>query len=397
MSITAGALVSKDLGAGEVEKAREQTTHVLIVGIAMSIVLVALVMMNLEFLTGLVGASGDTQKLAIRYLSFIIPSMPVLMIGMTCSGVLRAHGLAKISTWVTLTAGIVNAVLDPLFIFGFGLGLDGAAMATVAARIAMAVAAVWPIMSRLGGFSSPRISALIPDMKPIFALAIPTILANLATPIGGAYVTRMMAEFGQDAVAGMAIVGRVTPVAFAMMFALSGAIGPIIGQNFGAGQYDRVRTAFREAIIFVTVYVVGIVIVLYLLRGAIAGLFNAEGVAKDLIFLFCGPLSLLWFFNGLIFVGNSAYNNLGHPFYSTWINWGRNTIGIVPFVYFGAQWWGAEGVLIGQMFGGVVIGLISLWLSIHTMNKITTGTVKPKHDPAFIMLRKQQKLWNHRR
>jgi putative MATE family efflux protein len=397
MAITAGALVSRDLGAGETEKAREQMTHVLIIGLAMSFVLVAVVWLNLETLTGWIGATGETQRLAIRYLSIIIPSMPLMMIGMTCSGVLRAHGLAKISTTVTLVAGGVNAVLDPIFIFGFGLGLDGAAIATVLARLAMAAAAVYPIVTRLGGFSSPRMSALIPDFKPVMAIAIPTILANLATPIGGAYVTRMMAEFGEEAVAGMAIVGRVTPVAFAMMFALSGAIGPIIGQNFGAQKFDRVRQAFMESVIFIVIYVVGVVGILFLLRGSIANLFGAMGVARDLIFLFCGPLSLLWIFNGVIFVGNAAYNNLGHPFYSTWINWGRNTLGIVPFVYFGAQWWGAQGVLIGQMAGGVFIALVSWWLSQRMMNKMVAGQVEVSQDPAVTALKKQHQLFNHRR
>jgi Na+-driven multidrug efflux pump len=76
--------------------------------------------------------------------------------------------------------------------------------------------------------------------------------------------------------------------------------------------------------VLIVVYVIPNVFVLYLASAPIADLFNARGVTRDLIFIFCGPLSLAWIFNGIIFVVNAAYNNLGHPFYSTWVNWARS-------------------------------------------------------------------------
>ena len=193
-------------------------------------------------------------------------------------------------------------------------------------------------------------------------------MTQLATPVGQAYVTRAMAEFGEAAVAGMAVVSRLTPVAFGVVFALSGAVGPSIGQNAGAQDYDRVRRALRDGLIFCGLFVLAMTALRFALRGQIATLFDATGVMRELIFLFCGPLALAFFFNGMIFVGNAAFNNLGHPYYSTWINWGRHTLGtIVPILIFGA-WFGAAGVLIGQAVGGLVFGLISLWLSVRVMN-----------------------------
>ena len=192
-----------------------------------------------------------------------------------------------------------------------------------------------------------------------------------------------MAEFGEAAVAGMAIVGRLTPVAFAVIFALSGAIGPIIGQNFGAGQTDRVARAFREGLIFTAIVTFGVAILLFALRAPIAQLFEAEGVARDLVYLFCGPLALLYFFNGAIFVANAAFNNLGHPFYSTWVNWGRNTLGTIPFVALGALWYGAEGVLIGQAFGGVLFGLWAMWLGARVVRNPVAGAAPAQQHGAF--------------
>ena len=205
--------------------------------------------------------------------------------------------------------------------------------------------------------------------RQLLAIAFPAILTQLATPVGQAWVTRAMAEYGEEAVAGMAIVGRLTPVAFGVIFALSGAVGPIIGQNFGANQQDRVRRAYLDGILFCVLFVLAMSGLLYLLRPWIAALFEAEGLALTLIYLFCGPLALAFFFNGLIFVSNAAFNNLGHPFYSTWINWGRHTLGTIPLVWLGAHLFGATGVLIGQAAGGVIFGLLALWLSLRVIDQ----------------------------
>ena len=397
MAIAGGAMVAKSLGEDNPERATELLTHVLIVGVAFAIVFASIIYTNLHNLTALVGATGETQELAVSYLQILIPTMPILMIGIIASAALRSHGAAKLSMIVTLVAGVVNAVLDPIFIFGFDMGLDGAAWASAISRVSIAVTGLWYISRRYGGFTGLSVGAVVRDLRPIAAIAVPAMLANIAAPIGGAYVTRVAAEFGEAAVAGMAVIGRLTPIAFALIFAMSGAIGPIIGQNFGAGQHGRVRYAFNSSMVLIVAYVIPVVFVLYLARGPIADLFNASGVTRDLIFLFCGPLSLAWIFNGIIFVGNAAYNNLGHPFYSTWVNWGRNTLGTIPFVYFGAQLWGAEGVLIGQMAGGMFAAIISFILAERLLKKAETDQLTKTVDPEFQEHQRSFKIMHHRR
>jgi len=397
MAIAGGALVAKSLGENKPERATELLTHVLIVGVAFAVVFAALIFANLSDLTGLIGATGRTQDLAVSYLEILVPTMPVLMIGIVASAALRSHGAAKLAMMVTIIAGVVNAVLDPIFIFVLDMGLEGAAWASVISRFSVAVTAVWFITRRYGGFVGLSPSAVGRDLRPIAAIAIPAMLANVATPVGSAYVTRAMAEFGDAAVAGMAIIGRVTPIAFALLFAMSGAIGPIIGQNFGAGKHDRVRASFNSSMILIVIYVFPVVLVLYFLRVPIADMFNAKGVARDLIFLFCGPLSLTWIFTGVIFVANAAYNNLGHPFYSTWVNWGRNTLGIIPFVYVGALYWGAEGVLIGQMMGSIFIALASFILAKRLMNKTASDQIVDSTDTALFKQQNAFKILHHRR
>ncbi len=372
MAIAAGALVARALGAGEAEEARRRSTNSLIYGVIFGAIFAAVVWYNLVFLAGLVGATGETLDLAVMYLSIIVPSLPFLMVGMIGGAILRAHGDARRAMMATIWGGLVNAVLDPILIFGLDLELMGAALASVAARIVIAIVALQPLIKYYGGFDRPTPANLSIDIRPILAIAVPAILTQLATPVGQAYVTRAMAEYGEEAVAGMAIVARITPIGFGIIFALSGAIGPIIGQNAGAGLNDRVRGAFRDGLMFAGLVVVVVSALLFLARPGLAWLFQLDGVALTLVFLFAGPLSLMFFFNGVIFVANASFNNLGHPFYSTVVNWGRNTLGTVPFVMVGASLYGAPGVLIGQYLGGAVFAVIAFMLARRIMAEPTS-------------------------
>ncbi|MEP3297964.1 MAG: MATE family efflux transporter, partial [Pseudoruegeria sp.] len=207
MSISAGALVARSLGEGDADLARAKATHTLVYGIVMGVVLAVTVWLNLHTLTGWIGATGETQKLAVGYLKIIIPSMPFMLSGMVASAVLRGHGDARRAMYVTLWGGGVNAVLDPIFIFALGLDLQGAALASVVARVTMSIAGIIPIIRYYGGFSKINVKGLVVDFKPIFAIALPAILTQMATPFSSAYITRAMAEYGEQAVAGMAVVG----------------------------------------------------------------------------------------------------------------------------------------------------------------------------------------------
>ncbi|MGB0799279.1 MAG: MATE family efflux transporter, partial [Planktomarina sp.] len=255
MGVAAGALVARALGAGEDALAKQRTTTSLIYGVIFGSIFSAIVWLNIPLLLALLGASGETLTLGTTYLRIIIPSLPLLLIGMVGGAILRAHGDARRSMLATLVGGGVNAVLDPILIFGLDLELVGAAWASVAARAAIAGVAMVPIIRHHGGFIKPAAAQMVQDFKPLIVIAFPAILTQVATPIGAAFVTRSMAGYGEAAVAGMAIVGRITPVAFGILFALSGAIGPIIGQNYGAKKFDRVATALRDGLIFTAVVV----------------------------------------------------------------------------------------------------------------------------------------------
>ena len=369
MSIAASALVARAVGRGDPDEARTKATNAVIWGVLFGVVFVILMCLNLRTLVNLLGAEGRTADQAVQYLLIVVPTLPLLMVGMIGGAILRSHGDAKRAMMATIYGGLANAALDPIFIFTLDLELTGAAIATVLARFVIAGTALLPVIRHHGGFDRPSWESLRNDLRPISMIAAPAILTQLATPVGQAFVTRVVSDFGEAAVAGVAITGRMTPVAFGVIFALSGAIGPIIGQNYGAGKMDRVREAFVEGLRFTALFTLLVSALLFMLRSPIADLFQATGVTRQIIYLFCGPLALLFFFNGVIFVANSAFNNLGYPFHSTWTNWGRHTVGTIPLALAGGMWFGAQGVLLGQAAGGVLFGLVAWWLALRVMPK----------------------------
>ena len=384
LTIAMGALVARSLGAGNTERARVYATNVLAISLAVAAIAAILVWIYVPDLVALIGATGETADFATSYLRIVVPSLPFLFCMMAGGAILRANGDGRRAMSATIVAAAANAVLDPLLIFGLGplpgFGLEGAAVASVIGRILGAVAAFLPIFRRYGGFEPLRAGPFFADLREILSLAAPAMLTNIATPIGAAFVTREIAQFGDAAVAGYAIVGRLTPVAFSVVFALSGAIGPIVGQNFGAALLDRCARTLTNALIFLGVYVLTVAAILFLAREPLAAAFGATGVGYELVLWFCGPLALAFFFNGAVFVANASFNNLGRPLTSTLVNWGRHTLGTIPPAMIGGSLYGAPGVLIGQALGGVLFAAIAVWLAYRLIDDHAAGRISGPGD-----------------
>lgn len=370
LSVGVSARVARAIGARDLPLARERATSGLILGAFFGVVFAAVVWAALPAIVGVLGAKGRTAAETLWYLQLMTPLQPLLMIGIVATGILRAHGDARRSMMVTVWGAVVLAALDPVLILWADLGLTGAALAGWGSRLAIIIMGIYPIWKHYGGFAPVTRRSLIDAAPPLMAITGPAILTQLATPVGQAVITRMVAGYGEAAVAGMAIAGRLTPVAFGIIFALSGAVGPIFGQNLGAGRIDRVRRAFLDGLLFAGMVIIGMSALLFAARGPIGDLFQAEGLTRDLVYLFCGPLSLLFFFNGMIFVANALCNNLGAAFQSTMVNWGRHTLGTVPFALWLGGYWGAQGILIGQAVGGILFGLLAVWLAWRVIDRV---------------------------
>lgn len=368
-SIAATAITAKALGAGDTEAARRNAGASVVFMVLMSFLLVAIVFPVLPFVLDLLGAKGETHQLSLEFIQIAILSFPLMCIGMCMSALLRAKGDAKRAMYVTLSAGGAALVLDPLFIFGFGLGIHGAAIAILFIRLVLTLVGLHGAVVVHNMIGRPDFAWLKQTARPFLVIAIPAVLTQIATPIGNAYVTASIAEFGDDAVAGWAIVGRLMPLAFAGIFALSGAVGPILSQNLGAQKFDRVNRAMWDCLIFTLTYTVVVWGILALAWQPIAQLFNADNDALALIRFFCLFVAGSFIFNGALFVANAAFNNLGFPIYSTVFNWGRATLGVIPFVWIGMRW-GPEGVLAGWGLGGIVFGIAAVVVCFREIRKL---------------------------
>ena len=183
-------------------------------------------------------------------------------------------------------------------------------------------------------------------------------------------VTAAIAPYGDSAVAGWAVVGRLIPLAFVGLFALSGSIGPIMGQNLGAERHDRLRAVLRTSLAVVLVYVAAMWLLLAAASGLISDAFGATGLAREVIVFFCHFVAGSFLFNGALFVANAAFNNLGFAFYSTALNWGRATLGVLPFIWLGGHWYGLQGVLAGYGLGVVVFGVAGVWLGFRVLDQL---------------------------
>ncbi|WP_375274287.1 MATE family efflux transporter [Methylorubrum thiocyanatum] len=372
LMIAAGALVSRAIGAGDPAGARRIATSVTVHCAIASALLAALLLAVLDPLLSAIGAEGHTLDVAKRYLWISLPSNLLLGPGMLFTGLLRAVGAAREAMYVTLGGGIVTIFVDPLLIFGFGLGVDGAALAVCVARVTF-VAIGWVGVRRYRMLEPPRLAAVLGDLPLVARIALPAVLTNLAPSVASAFVAHALSGFGPAAIAGNVVIDRLAPVAFCGLFAMSGSIGPILGQNWGAGRFDRMRGVLRVGAGVTALYVFLVWLLLALARGPLAGAFELKGVAADLFGFFCLVSGPVWFFNGLLFLGNASFNNLGFPFLSTLLNWGRATVGTVPPALLGAAWYGPEGVIAGTGIGSVAFGVAGLALAFRTVGRLERG------------------------
>ena len=366
LTIGITAVVARAIGAGQTVDARRLATASLTLMVAITTLVGSGTALFLGPALQALGSSGEVAQLAQRYLAVTVHSLPLLGMGMACAALLRAVGDARRAMVVTLAAALVTAVLDPILIFGFQLGLDGAAIASVVSRVVLAAVGLHGVLVRHRMLSRLDLSRFKLDAKTLMAVATPAILTNLATPVAAAFVTHSIAQFGPSAVAGATTIDRVSPVAFGVIYALSGAVGPILSQNLGAGRVDRVREGLRASLVFMACAVALAWVLLALAvvpwgggQGLLIRMFSADAAAAELITLFCLGLAPSFFFIGARFVANAAFNNLGFPLLSTAFNWGRATLGTIPFAWWGSHY-SASGVLIGQSVGSAIFGLLAM-------------------------------------
>ncbi len=364
-------LISKAVGSGDRKRADSLMTNILTFSILITTLIGLLLWIIGPTILLWLGAKGETYKLACEFLRISVFSAPFIGTGLCLSGMLRGMGEARLPMTANLLGAAVNAGLDPLLIFYFDMGMSGAATATVIARMSGMLFALFAVFYIHKTRFRPNLKAMLPEIPKISFLAIPAMATSLANPFGDSIVTSSLSQYGDDAVAGWAIISRIIPVAFGTLFALSGAIGPIVGQNLAASMFDRVFGARKSAIIFIAIYISLTWITLSLSHSYLSDMFNASGLSREMVRSFCIWYSPLFAFVGIMLVSNATFNNLGFPHYSTAFNWARTTIAAIPLIYIGNLLYGPQGIVGGFMVSGLAIGALAYILSDRLIMKQT--------------------------
>ncbi len=378
LMIAATAVISRAIGQGQFEKSRDLAASAGVIAFATQVLMATLIITFRHQILDWAGAEGHTVELAARYLTFTMPSLAWMSIALIGSASLRAAGDGRRAMFVTLSSGTLSMFLDPFLILYMQLGLDGAAIGLNCSRMVMACVALYFATQTHRLFNWPRLSAITQMIGPFTKIALPAILTQLATPFGNYILTSVLSQFGDAAVAGWAVVGRLSVVAFGGIFSLSGAIGGIFGQNFGAKRYDRLVSTYRDAVLFCLCYTLVVWLILWLLSDVIAGAFGLAPAGRDMLLAFIHVGAGAFMLAGLFFVANAAFNTLGRPTRSALLTWLRDGVLTLPVAIWSVGLFGAVGVIYAQAMLGAGLGIAAALWGWHFVRGI--GAAPPTLD-----------------
>ena len=227
----------------------------------------------------LFGATENTIGYASDYLTIYLLGSIFVELSLGLNFFITAQGFSTISMATVLIGAVTNIVLDPIFIFGFGMGVQGAALATI---IAQAVSAVWVVRFLTGKRTRLRIQRrfLRMDFKvlaPVLALGVsPFIMQSTESLVNIAFNASLKTYGGDPAVGAMTICSSIMQVFFLLFQGISQGAQPIIGYNYGSGQLDRVKKAFRLMLICAFVFSTTVCLAIELLPGLFVAIFNDD-------------------------------------------------------------------------------------------------------------------------
>jgi putative MATE family efflux protein len=370
LGIGASAVVGKYLGRSEYEKAKEASTVINYISLLLATIVVAICWLFMDSIFNLMGARASLMPAIREYMVVWFPGSIMVVCIMTGNSILRACGDTKTPSILMAGAGLINAVLDPIFIFGLGpipaMGISGAAWATV---IAWGVGYFYlmyilVIQKELVSGSLPNRPVMLSSGREMLRIGIPAAGANMMTPLAAGIMTAIAASFGDEAVAAFGVGARLEPMATLIVLAMSSSLPPLISQNFGAGKIDRVEEAYRLSIKFILGWQMLVYIVLALGAGVIASTFSDDPEVIETIKLFLWILPLAYGMQGVIILTNSSLNALHRPMSALYLSSARFFVFYVPLAYVGSQWFGLAGFFGGALCGNFLMAAIS-WRSFN--------------------------------
>ncbi|MGB3165532.1 MAG: MATE family efflux transporter [Alteraurantiacibacter sp.] len=366
------SVVSRALGEGDEKRALSRANLGMILGAVAGLLTGLALYLLRQPLFELMQAEPDTLPLIDGYMGPYALGFPLMMTMMGMNGVLRGQGAAKSNTAVLLVYSAANWVLDPLLITGAfgigGFGVAGAAYATIGGWLVAIFAAFWLLERRDLPFapSSIRAGEWKKQLGAISRVAGPAAFTNSINPAGLAILTALIAAEGQSAVAGFGAGGRLQSFAVVPLLALSGSIGAIVGQNWGARQEGRAREALLKAALFCAGYGVAAAGVLFMAREWFARLFSedAEVIAATVDYLAISVWGYAGF--GMLIVVNGVLNAIDHASKALALSMARVLLVMVPIAWLARSALGTDAIYIAELAanlaGGMAAAALAWWL-----------------------------------
>ncbi|GAA0364596.1 MATE family efflux transporter [Bowmanella denitrificans] len=361
LGIGTSATIARYLGAGQSHLAREFGTGALMLSFLLVGLLATAGFLTIDPVFRMLGAT-ESQLVHIRdYMHIWYVAGVFLALPMVGNSVLRAAGDTKTPSIVMAAGGLINAILDPLLIFGLGpipaLGIQGAAIATMVAWavgcgyiLYLLVIKRGLVLPRLLTFSEFRMTS-----RAVLKIGLPAAGANMLTPIANGVLTAIVATYGAEAVATWGVGNRLESIACIVVLALSMSLPPFISQNFGAGRMDRVRDGYMLCMRFVMLWQLGIFLLLWLCSPLIAMVFAEEKQVAELIQLFLMIVPLGYGLQGIIILTNSSFNAMHKPMSALLLSLLRLFVFFVPISYLGSLLYH----LPGMFAAGVLANLLT--------------------------------------
>ena len=353
----AASWISRLLGQKQDAEASEVAASGFYFSLTLGVLIAIFGMAFLNPIVMLLGATETIRPYAMDYAKYILLAAPVLIGSLTLNKILCSEGKARFAMIGISSGGILNMILDPLFIFYFNMGIAGAAIATALSQAFSFCVLLYMFVSgrtitklhiRNTARSAGRYLAIAKNGLPSFFRQGMASVAGIALNI-------QAAEYGDPAVSAMAIVSKVSFLVFSVVIGFGQGYQPVAGYNYGAKKYDRVRTAFMFMVRTATVFVLVFSVIFYAAAPQLIRLF----IDSDPDVIRIGTETLRFFCISTPFVPlstccNMTFQSIGKPALATFLTCARQGYVYLPLIMLLPVFFGLTGVEIAQPLADVI-------------------------------------------
>jgi putative MATE family efflux protein len=368
MSIAVSVIVGKAIGQGDHDQAARLTTDSIGFAVLLVIALAIPGYFTIDALFSSLGATENTLPYIHEYMDIWYIYVAFLVIPMVGNSALRATGDTKWPSILMMVGGAINAILDPILIFGFGpiepMGVTGAAWATVWSWVVGFFVGIWllGIREKLLVFNLPDPRTLLRNWWQLLKLGMPISIANMLTPLSIGAMTAIIATHGEQAVAAYGAGGRIESFGIVAAMALTAALSPYMAQNIGANKIDRAHHAFVISCKFVIKIQLVMWAILALFAGPLARIFTEDPAVFEITRLYLWVMPAGAAFYGIMIVLNTAFNAHHDSNKTLLVSLARLILFVVPLAWAGNELAGIPGLFAGNIIGNILSALFGAYV-----------------------------------